>query len=169
MTTRLCAASGLRLGREGKRKLVMPCPKCGRVVMIRYSNVLAPHGLPRKPGGAQMTATEAERLWEELGGDLCICQRPEVPHWCEGCQIRMGKIAAALAQARAEQFDRVELMASGHESWDLSQNDLAALRMVLAEVAQLRALLAEIDDQDGYHLSANLLADLRAALGQGER
>jgi hypothetical protein len=37
----------------------------------------------------------AEALWEELGGDLCLCQQREVPHWCERCQQRMNTIAAA--------------------------------------------------------------------------
>ena len=43
-----------------------------------------------------VTRQMAERLWEELGGDLCICQRPEIVHWCEGCQSRINKIEATL-------------------------------------------------------------------------
>ncbi len=39
---------------------------------------------------------KAECLWEELGGDLCICQRPEVAIWCEKCQQRINLIYAAL-------------------------------------------------------------------------
>jgi hypothetical protein len=42
--------------------------------------------------------TAAEQLWEEIGGDLCICQRPDVRHWCERCQSRIDKIQVALAQ-----------------------------------------------------------------------
>lgn len=42
----------------------------------------------------------AEALWEELGGDLCICQRPDVPHWCERCQQRIDLIIAAFHRAR---------------------------------------------------------------------
>ena len=42
---------------------------------------------------------EAEALWEALGGDLCICQRTDVPHWCEKCQGRIDLIAAALADS----------------------------------------------------------------------
>lgn len=41
----------------------------------------------------------AEQLWEELGGDLCICQRPDCPHWCESCQQKIDKITAALRGA----------------------------------------------------------------------
>jgi hypothetical protein len=40
-------------------------------------------------------ATRAEALWEELGGDLCICQRLDVPHWCESCRRRIDLIATA--------------------------------------------------------------------------
>lgn len=36
----------------------------------------------------------AEALWEELGGDLCICQQPDVPHWCERCQQHIDTIMA---------------------------------------------------------------------------
>ena len=39
----------------------------------------------------------AEQLWEELGGALCPCQRPEVTFWCESCQGKVNKIEAALS------------------------------------------------------------------------
>jgi hypothetical protein len=42
---------------------------------------------------------EAEQLYEELGGDLCICQRTDVRHWCEKCQQRIALIASALKEA----------------------------------------------------------------------
>jgi len=44
----------------------------------------------------------AEALWEELGGDLCICQRSDVPHWCENCQRRIDTILAAFHRAGAD-------------------------------------------------------------------
>lgn len=40
----------------------------------------------------------AEALWEELGGDLCICQRADVLHWCEKCQQRIALISRALSR-----------------------------------------------------------------------
>lgn len=39
----------------------------------------------------------AEALYESLGGDLCVCQRPDVHHWCETCQARILLILAAFA------------------------------------------------------------------------
>ena len=38
----------------------------------------------------------AEDLWEEIGGGLCICQRSDVPHWCENCQRTLQKIREAM-------------------------------------------------------------------------
>lgn len=38
----------------------------------------------------------AEDLWEELGGDLCICQRADVSHWCESCQRKLQLIRETL-------------------------------------------------------------------------
>jgi DNA replication protein DnaD len=43
--------------------------------------------------------TRAEALWEELGGDLCLCQHPDVAHWCERCQSRIDLILAAFREA----------------------------------------------------------------------
>lgn len=43
----------------------------------------------------------AEALWEELGGDLCICQRPDVAIWCEKCQQRINLIYEAMKRAAA--------------------------------------------------------------------
>jgi hypothetical protein len=48
----------------------------------------------------------AEALWEELGGDLCICQNADVPHWCEKCQGRIDLICSAFQ--RAAQADEDE-------------------------------------------------------------
>lgn len=53
-----------------------------------------PQGLSRIP-----MSPDAEALWEELGGDLCVCQRPDVVHWCESCQRKIEKIMDAF-QAR---------------------------------------------------------------------
>lgn len=41
----------------------------------------------------------AEALWEELDGDLCICQDVDVPHWCEQCQQRINLIVTAFHRA----------------------------------------------------------------------
>lgn len=41
----------------------------------------------------------AEDLWEQIGGELCICQHPEVPHWCERCQGRIDVIMAWMRSA----------------------------------------------------------------------
>lgn len=38
----------------------------------------------------------AESLYEDIGGFPCICQKPEVVHWCEGCQRRIGILEDAL-------------------------------------------------------------------------
>ncbi len=46
-------------------------------------------------------SARAESLWEELGGDLCICQRADVWHWCENCQRKIALIDSALLQAAA--------------------------------------------------------------------
>lgn len=53
-------------------------------------------------------------------------------------------------ESRDEQIARVQAMAEGQDTWDLSDNDLAALRTVLAERAaaereteRLKVLLAE--------------------------
>lgn len=44
----------------------------------------------------------AEALWEELGGDLCVCQNVDVPHWCESCQRKLQTIREAFKRlARA--------------------------------------------------------------------
>jgi hypothetical protein len=47
---------------------------------------------------AKSRRREAEALWEEIDG-LCICQRAEVRHWCESCQLRIDIIQAALKAA----------------------------------------------------------------------
>jgi hypothetical protein len=47
---------------------------------------------------------QAEALWEELGGDLCVCQRPDVPHWCGSCQRNIQLIREAFDRVVA--FDR---------------------------------------------------------------
>jgi hypothetical protein len=42
------------------------------------------------------TRVRAERLWEQIGGSLCLCQRPDVVHWCEDCQRRIDIIQAEI-------------------------------------------------------------------------
>lgn len=47
----------------------------------------------------------AETLYEQIGGDLCMCQRAEVSYWCERCQQRIQLIREALqAEAAIESF-----------------------------------------------------------------
>lgn len=48
----------------------------------------------------------AEELYEDIGGDLCVCQRADVPHWCEGCQPRILSIERALDAAERRYGDR---------------------------------------------------------------
>jgi len=43
-----------------------------------------------------------------------------------------------MSESFAEQLERVQLMASGDHKWDLSDNDMAALRALLDEVEKLR-------------------------------
>lgn len=52
---------------------------------------------------SSMTHRErAEELYESIGGDLCICQRADVPHWCERCQGRIQLIREVLASAACQ-------------------------------------------------------------------
>jgi hypothetical protein len=44
----------------------------------------------------------AESLYEELGGDLCSCQRVDVPSWCERCVWRIGVIVTAFRRWQGE-------------------------------------------------------------------
>ena len=46
-----------------------------------------------------------------------------------------------MSETFADQVERVALMAAGHETWDLSDNDTAALRAVLNALALVRAAL----------------------------
>jgi hypothetical protein len=58
----------------------------------------------------------AENLWEELGGDLCICQRPDVSIWCEKCQQRIDLIASALRRV-ADDATRESLEDKWRQAW----------------------------------------------------
>lgn len=62
----------------------------------------------------------AESLWEQLGGDLCICQRPDVPHWCEKCQHRIDLITAELSAEDQPHspLDRDAIKALFQAGWD---------------------------------------------------
>lgn len=61
--------------------------------------------LPDQPGveptDPRTERIRAEALWEELGGDLCICQRADVWHWCETCQRRIQTIEEAMRRLLA--------------------------------------------------------------------
>ncbi len=53
-------------------------------------------------------------------------------------------MATRPVETLAEQLDRVGLMAEGDPQWDLSDNDIAALKAVLADRARLQGLLDQI-------------------------
>jgi hypothetical protein len=48
-----------------------------------------------------------------------------------------------MSETFQEQLARVEMMAEGHDTWDLSDNDTAALKAVLAERSDLLEALEE--------------------------
>lgn len=50
----------------------------------------------------QLLAVRAESLYEQIGGDLCICQQAEVTHWCEKCQERIAYILTVFVRLRGE-------------------------------------------------------------------
>lgn len=54
-----------------------------------------------RPAGPNELRERAEALYEELGGDLCICQRDDVPHWCERCQRSIDLIQSAFQRLPA--------------------------------------------------------------------
>ena len=70
----------------------------------------------------------------------------------------------------AEQLLRIELMATGDPTWDLSENDIEAIKAILAERTALRealsALIAGLEDTNDYlvqDLSVNALLGLTKA------
>lgn len=85
----------------------------------------------------------AEALYEEIGGDLCICQRADVLHWCENCQRRIDVIEVALtrdpdllhpvipaeARAKEEQDDQARGdSVPGVGRWDLPRLSMGVVR-----------------------------------------
>jgi hypothetical protein len=71
-----------------------------------------------------------------------------------------------MKESQAEMLDRVNQMASGSETWDLSDNDLEALRYVLSELRTVRGLSAQLDAAcarltrlDGFDMAAVLALD----------
>lgn len=48
-----------------------------------------------------------------------------------------------MSETNEEKLDRVRLMAGGDPTWDLSSNDLAALKHVMAELDRLQAIERE--------------------------
>ncbi len=71
-------------------------PRC------RLCNVDAAPGGGAPPRREENERVRAEALWEELGGDLCICQHEDVPHWCEKCQQRIGYVRTVFGHIREE-------------------------------------------------------------------
>ncbi len=64
------------------------------------------------PPDVSETRLRAESLWEELGNNLCVCQRAEVPHWCEDCQRCIDSILAAFTRHGESQRDRTQVIAA---------------------------------------------------------
>lgn len=86
----------------GKRNLVHVRSETIAVVMavlraLRLSDFKA--SAPSRPEAPPQEPLP-EALWEELGGDLCICQHDDVGHWCENCQRRIDIISAAFRRVR---------------------------------------------------------------------
>lgn len=66
-----------------------------------------------------------------------------------------------------DQLSRIEQMASGSPTWDLSPNDLAALRAILAERAEVVRILSEACNS-ASNPGAHRLA-LKCLTAMGER
>lgn len=80
--------------------------------------------------GPRSLRSIAESLYEEIGGDLCICQRADVPHWCENCQVRLDRIVATLAD-----------LVDGHAAHiNTLEDSRKQLRATLSGLAMLAAL-----------------------------
>lgn len=46
----------------------------------------------------------AESLYEDVGGNLCICQGADIPRWCEKCQQRIGFIRSVFIRLQNETY-----------------------------------------------------------------
>lgn len=102
--------------------------------------------------GAHASARlRAEYLYEEIGGDLCTCQRPDVPSWCESCQRRIDRI---LAYGQAVERETREPLTELVERW----------REAESTGRKGTALLTE-DERETYERCANELA--AAIRGEG--
>jgi hypothetical protein len=95
---------------------------------------------------AETLRQRAEALWEELGGDLCVCQRPEVPHWCETCQRRIDTIGAAF-QRWADQLQQVVTALEQPDTLLKAETDVA--RGIVETAHQLIRALIDVRWQDG--------------------
>lgn len=110
-----------------------------------------------------MTHCEICRTWDQCATQGCLAEAP--------------KRKQMTSESHAEQIARVEGMASGDSTWDLSDNDCAALATVLKERAELlqamKTALAYLD-RDGikpsewYRLSGEHVASFRIAIGEAE-
>lgn len=67
-----------------------------------------------------------------------------------------------MSESHADRIARVEAMAAGGETWDLSDNDIAALRTVLSDRAELLKWLKWYVDHSVGH------PDARIAIGEAE-
>lgn len=98
----------------------------------------------------------AEQVWEELGGDLCICQRADVAHWCEKCQGRIDIILAALADAPVppatppedeEELDQLLALVSREELLGIIKGARDVLAGRVVSLAEVRGSL--LDNEEG--------------------
>lgn len=75
-----------------------------------------------------------------------------------------------MSETHAEQIARVEMMAEGQDTWDLSPNDLDALNAVLYDRAELLKALQEcvrvLEDMGHGQLVCAL--DAKVAIGEAE-
>lgn len=80
-------------------------------------------------------------------------------------------------ETHEDQLARVESMAGGHPKWDLSTNDLIALRTVLKERAELLAAMKTalgyldrggIEKSEWYRLSGEHVRSFRIAIGEAQ-
>ncbi len=125
---------------------VKMCPRCG-------GECYEPSAPPATRLALADLRVRAEALWEELGGDLCICQRPDVPHWCEKCQGRLDLIESAFIRALSA------LPAAPAEGTELADAEVDAAIDALAEKA-----LRSVHGTSGHAWGAETLIRRQAEL-----
>ena len=95
-----------------------------------------------------------EGLWESLGGDLCICQRADVSHWCEKCQQRLQLLGEFFSrelaterearEAAHDELDRIVLRTKavpsedGSHTQDIPRGLEERVQEIVSEIISLR-------------------------------